>query len=244
MKLFFAGCLDNTEKQIEKQQEYIINRLYSFATEKKPAIKWKRNLILDSGAFTEFTAGRKINIDELISFIKEHKPQNAIQLDKIGDEEETWNRFKYMEKQVKVLPVIHHKASKKHIERVLALNEADYISLGGLVPLARNKKELISWVDYLYSAYPLIRTKRVHCLGIMQKDILERYPFYSADSTSWLSIVRFPKKKRTLERIHQLKEKSKQISRVDAALPAIRKQLDLEKYITNLWEKRGITWEN
>jgi hypothetical protein len=246
MKLFFAGNFDNRSNDYINTNALIKNRLYSFATEKVPARNWKHTLLLDSGAFTEFTTGKQIHINELIQFIKDTKPWNAIQLDKIGDEEETWNRYLYMKsKGVKPLPVIPRDSTKKHIERVLTLSQ-DYICLGGLVPISgiRDRPKLIAWLDYLYREYPNIRNKKVHCLGIMQKVILQRYPFYSADSSSWLSVFRYPIAGQNIDRMRQIGDKTKTKSRYEVVSPYIEKQLQMEKHLTDLWTKRGFTWKD
>lgn len=237
MKLYFAGYFGIELSELKNLVKY---KLYSFATEKKEAVRFgSQGLLLDSGAFTEFTTGKPINIYDLIKFIEDFKPENAIQLDKIGDEDASWERFKIMDTRVKVLPVIHYNASVRHIKRVLNL-ENDYICLGGLVPFSKsyNRHKLIKWCDYLYSNFPQIRIKRVHCLGIMNKEVLSRYPFYSADSSSATSIFRYPGRTKT----KQVEQKIYKKDRLRLITPEIKKQLQLEKYLTKLWESRGVKW--
>lgn len=234
MKIYLAG---NPKAKPRDIREHIDYKLWSYYHEKKQAIEWgSEGQLLDSGAFTAWTKGVEIDIDELIAFIKLHKPENAIQLDVIGKEEETWENYRYMtSKGVEVLPVIHYKASEKHIKRVV--KKADYICLGGLVPLARRKKKLQEWLDYIFT-FEEIRKVKVHCLGITTRWVLERYPFYSVDSTSYLSIFRYPQSD------SYNKVKQKVYSRQRAVLEEIDKTKKLEKYITELWKRRGIIFKD
>lgn len=235
MKIYFAGSFSGVTKELEKIG--IKNKLYSFHNEKKQARDYKGNLMLDSGAFSVLTQGAKIDIDELIAFIKEVKPNSSIQLDVIGDEEKTWANYLYMKERIteqKLLPVIHYKASDKHIKRVL--NENAYTLLGGLVPLTRKKKELFSWLDYLYSTYKL-QNYKIHLLGVTTKSVLERYPVYSSDSSSALSINRYP----SSDKLIIMKQKT--LHYKELYTYGVEPILELEQYITKLWEKRGIKWE-
>ena len=233
MKLYFAGAYG---MQPDVLKEIGIKyKLYSFCNELSLAKKWgSSNLLLDSGAFSAYTQGTTVDIDKLIDFIRTFKPENSIQLDVLGNDETTWINYQYMSKYVKVLPVIHYKASLEHIERVFA--SSDYICLGGLVPHSTKIKVLTSWLDYIFS-FKEARTKRLHCLGISNKTILMRYPFYSVDSTSALSIFRYPS--------DELREKLKQktYTNKDLLKYAVAKQLELEAFITKLWTSRGITWK-
>ena len=235
MKLYFAGSFSGVKAPRLKELG-VQNKLFSYANEKNSAIEWGSNgLMLDSGAFSVFTKGIEVNIDSLIAFIKEHKPEAAIQLDVIGDDEKTWSNYRYMREHVpNVLPVIHYKASDEHIKRVV--EATDYILLGGLVPLTRQKPKLFAWLDYLYANYGL-RHKKIHLLGITTKTVLERYPAYSCDSSSALSINRYP----ASDPLIRMKQKTEHYT--DLYKYGIDEMMNLETYITKLWEKRGIIWQ-
>lgn len=234
MKLYFAG---KGLKINELKKTNVHNKLYSYVNDKKESMEWGPGLMLDSGAFSVLTQGVEVNIDELIEFIKKYKPDQAIQLDVIGDEEKTWENYLYMARELpNILPVIHYMASHKHISRVL--ESADYILLGGLVPL--NRKQKLQWLDYLYSKYKL-QNKKIHLLGVTSREILERYPAYSCDSSSWLR----PRAFGTSTRNEDPKIVSF-LAKINGGLDELSKEinhfLELEKYITKLWERRGIKW--
>lgn len=234
MRLYFAGA---GHIKPEAMKAYgVKNKLYSYANDKKAIQQWgNEGLMLDSGAFTVFTKGININIDELTQFVKHYKPEVAIQLDVIGDEDKTWKNYLYQKQEVDtILPVIHYKASEKHIRRVV--ESSDYILLGGLVPIARQRTKLVAWLDYLYSNFKLYE-KKTHLLGITSRPVLSRYPAYSCDSSSWLSDNRYPADKGTQAFINQKNSNYAALEQNN-----VIKFLQLEKDITKLWESRGITW--
>lgn len=235
MKIYFAGSFSGVKS--DKLRELgVHNKLYSFVNDTKSAVDWgSEGLMLDSGAFTEFTTGKPVNINHLIAFIKKYKPEHAIQLDVIGDDDNTWRNYQYMVDQGldNILPVIHYKASEKHIKRVLAAS--DYVLLGGLVPLTRRPAVLRAWLDYLYSNFGL-KDKKIHALGVTTKWCLQRYPFYSTDSSSALSITRYPSSNKT-EIMHQKTKHYTELYKI-----GIDPILELERETTKLWESRGITW--
>jgi hypothetical protein len=233
MKIYFAG--GPTSSPVFLRSCGVEHKLYSFANDKSAIAKWgSQGLMLDSGAFSVFTGKARVDIDDLIKYIQALNPEVAIQLDVINDDKKTWQNYIYMKKHLpNILPVIHFRASEEHIKQVI--KSSDYILLGGLVPLTRRKKVLFSWLDHLYGTYKL-QHRKIHLLGITTKPVLERYPAYSVDSTSWLSANRYPSQD-NLERIKQKSKDYKQLER-----KAIKRTLELQKYITNLWTSRGITW--
>lgn len=236
MKIYFAGSFSGLTPS-ELRKIGINNKLYSYANDQQQIKLWgNKGLMLDSGAFTVFTKGININITNLTSYIKQLNPEYAIQLDVIGNEEKTWQNYLVQKQDIpNILPVIHYGASDKHIKRVY--ESADYILLGGLVPLTKQKKILVGWLDYLYSKHKLYN-KKTHLLGITTKPILERYPAYSSDSSSALSIVRYPSSDKTTI----MKQKTKHYK--DLYEVGVKPILELETHITNLWEKRGVKWES
>lgn len=101
-----------------------------------------RNLFLDSGAYSAFSRGEKIDIDEYIKFIQKY--QNNIKiyagLDVIGNYIETRKNLEYMEsKGLKPLPTFHFGSPLSELERMI--DKYDYIALGGLVPLSMKRKK-------------------------------------------------------------------------------------------------------
>lgn len=153
----------------------------------------KVSLFLDSGAFSAFSKGVDININEYISFIKENKDYIEVyaNLDVIGDAEATLKNQKIMEKKgLNPLPCFHYGDDIKYLK--LYMQENDYIALGGMVPIS--SKNLILWLDEIFSYIcdnKGIPKVKVHGFGLTSFDLMFRYPWYSVDSTSWVMTGRF-----------------------------------------------------
>jgi hypothetical protein len=147
------------------------------------------NIFLDSGAFSAWSKGTFIKIEEYIEFIKENQKLLSIyaNLDVIDDPEKTWQNQKTMEKAgLSPLPTFHYGNDETYLKRYLA--GYDYIALGGMVPIHNN--DLVLWLDRIFSRYicnadgfPQVK---VHGFGLTALKLLRRYPWYSVDSTSWV----------------------------------------------------------
>ena len=161
------------------------------------------NLFLDSGAFSAFTQGVDIDIDEYIAFIKEHEKYLEVyaNLDVIGSARKTYQNQRYMEKAgLSPLPCYHYGEPVRYLERYV--NNYDHIALGGMVPIST--VYLQKWLDEVWSKY-ICDSKgmpkvKVHGFGLTSHKLMWRYPWYSVDSTSWvvtgrLGSVLVPKKK-------------------------------------------------
>ncbi len=155
----------------------------------------KLSIFLDSGAFSAWSQGVTIDIDEYIAFIKEHQHYLDVYavLDSIGDPEATLRNQDYMEsKGLSPLPCFHYGEDIKYLNEYLSRGY-DYIALGGMVPIGT--AELMTWLDGLFS-HSLCDGKgnptiKVHGFGLTSLPLLLRYPWYSVDSTSWVMIGRF-----------------------------------------------------
>lgn len=154
----------------------------------------KVKLFLDSGAFSAWTKGVEIDIDEYIKFIKKYKKylECYANLDVIGSAEETYKNQKYMEsKGLKPLPVFHLQDKFSWLDRYLD-EGYDYIGIGGIAGKSTvgARKHFLSRVwDRITDekGYPLIKT---HGFGMTAVNLIVQYPWWSVDSTSWLSASR------------------------------------------------------
>jgi hypothetical protein len=154
------------------------------------------SLFLDSGAFSAWSKGHEINIDDYADFIDEYIEYLTVyaNLDVIGDPEATYKNQKYLEEErgLKPLPCFHFGTDVTFLERYLS-EGYEYLALGGMV--GTPAKKLIPWLDYLFSeyltdseGYPLLN---IHGFGVTSLKLLLRFPWYSVDSTSWVKTGRF-----------------------------------------------------
>lgn len=223
---YFTGVAHNSpiaDFLLEKEGTCV---LLSQLNERRNIYKWIERikesnspikLFIDSGAFSAWTKGKLIDVDEYISFINTYKdyltvcasvdtipgkPRTsyiASQEDVAKAAQGTWENFLYMRSKMddvdKLLYTFHAGEPWEFLER--ALNYTDergpinYIAFGGLVG---KSKDVI--ITFLAKAFELVskcdnKNLKIHAFGMTRLDVLEEYPFTSADSTSWLQTANF-----------------------------------------------------
>lgn len=156
------------------------------------------SIILDSGAFSAFSQGSNIDIDEYSNFIKKYISVFDwwfyAWLDVIWDAEISWKNQKYMEwLWLKPLPTYHYWEPLEYLHRYL--NEYDYIGIWWLVPLASKPKKIdeILWYVFHYILKHKLKTK-IHWRWMTNPKFMMKYPFYSVDSSwrvAWWKFNRF-----------------------------------------------------
>jgi hypothetical protein len=159
----------------------------------------KRTVFLDSGAFSMFTQGIKVDLNRYARFVLGNRDifHAVSNLDVIGkgNELESYKRQKQLEtllgKDI-VYPVHHARDQDKWLERYLA-EGYDYIFLGGMVPETTNY--LYIWLDRMFDKYLTnddgTAKVKVHGFGLTTQELMFRYPWYSVDSTRWVMASMF-----------------------------------------------------
>lgn len=158
-----------------------------------------RKVFLDSGAFSAFTKGVDVNLPAYCDYIKRNRDiieevdgsLLASVLDGIGDPLKTWQNQQAMEKLgVRPLPCFHYGEDERYLEWYV--KNYDYITLGGMVPISTPQLKL--WLDRIWEKYLTDGSGRprlkVHGFGLTTVSLMERYPWYSVDSSSWVQIAR------------------------------------------------------
>ena len=167
-------------------------------------------LFIDSGAYSAWSKNKYIDVDDYIKFINENTDKFTLfaSVDDIPGElrrkptlweqrespAKSWHNYLYMREQVKdkdkLLPVFHIGEDFRHLQNMLDATfdgeHIPYIGLGGTVGLACAVKE-----DWYKQCFKIIQQSsnanvKVHAFGMTNLEILENYPFESADSTTWL----------------------------------------------------------
>lgn len=159
-------------------------------------------IMLDSGAFSAWTRGETIDLGDYIKFIVRHREllDIYINLDVIPGRRGGRASVREVERAAAAsfenyqamraagldpLPVFHYGESFDWLERLLD-SGAGYICLGGTVGLRTGVKK-----EFLDKCFTRLTDRegrpfvRVHGLGVTEGKFLMRYPWYSADSTSW-----------------------------------------------------------
>lgn len=152
-------------------------------------------VFLDSGAFSAFTKGVDVDIRGYCDYIKRNLDiiENidgdvcASVLDGIGDPLKTWQNQQTMEQMgVRPLPCFHYGEDERYLEWYI--QHYDYITLGGMVPIST--PQLVYWLDRIWNRYLTDGSGRprlkVHGFGLTAIPLMERYPWYSVDSSSWV----------------------------------------------------------
>lgn len=156
-------------------------------------------LFMDSGAFSMFTLGIDVDLDAYGDYLRSGADyiEVASNVDAIGRGKELvgYQNQKYLESlklPVRVCPVHHARDDDSWL--VKYIDEGyDYIFLGGMVP--ETTGYLIDWLDHIWDKYLALpdgtARVKVHGFGLTTFELMERYPWYSVDSTSWVMIGMF-----------------------------------------------------
>lgn len=206
--LFFAGWGSRDADEYLRSKK--ANRLLSWVNEGRVVDWWYNSglsdkLLIDSGAFSVAHSGKTVDIDVYLKYINEHPNINAwAELDVIPYpvlnsetavycSEASWNNYVYMKEQnpnAPILPLYHFGEPESGLERILNTKVngelASYIGVGGRHGVSTEEQ-----VAYFNDVFTLIKNSdnpdvKVHAFGITVPRILEYFPFYSADSTTWL----------------------------------------------------------
>jgi len=135
-------------------------------------------------------------------------------------------------------------------------SDYDYIAAAGLTRnmiKGETKKQLAKYI------FSMTRDKiKVHGLAVTNQELIKNYPFYSVDSTTWLNGAIYGEyhefengkiiKNMSIRRILRTKDSKKLHLNCNAGTNArikagIISHIKLEKYITEIWKRRGIEWK-
>lgn len=155
-----------------------------------------KTIFLDSGAFSMFTQGIEINVKQYGEYVLANKDifHVASNLDDVTkNEQASWDNQQTLEAMgCAVQPVFHCREDPHWLTRYLDAGY-DYIFLGGMVP--ETTDWLRDWLDNLWSKYLTNKDGmpkvKVHGFGLTTFSLMERYPWYSVDSTSWVMMSSF-----------------------------------------------------
>lgn len=261
MKILVAGS--NTRGAQELCLKHGAPKLYSFLNERSLIEKWddKDLLMVDSGAhtwnkevITTFAAPKKKKIEPAETFIRKyfdffkahcHKRMVFVEFDVYGHLPIEWidqlyKRVMLLNPVAKFMRVYHPILDNGSLDTMRKwIDEGqDYIGIGN------------DSMGILDDIFMLTRDKvRLHGFAMTKMPLMERYPFFSCDSTSPLSSVIFGKYSvppmKFKKRAEVIAEKSIECYHDDyERIENCIKELKIcEKYVTDLWTLKGITWK-
>lgn len=209
--LYFAG---QQAKDIDVYlQERQALRLFSQVNERSGIKLWQdancsSNLFVDSGAFSVAHAGKTVDIDAYIDYINGNPDIPIfVELDEIPFpvlnartakqcSEGSWKNYLYMKERVtsscKLLPLYHFGEPKEGLLRILNTEVngklPDYIGIGGRHGVSTEVQRKYFTEIFAVIQKSLNPNVKVHAFGITVISLLEGFPFYSADSTTWLQL--------------------------------------------------------
>jgi hypothetical protein len=279
VRLYFAG---NTQEEGADAADYatgVRHRLVSFADVdglgRKSFAFWidtrpaGARVFLDSGAFGAYTRGATIELARYCDYVKATMPALAAYaaLDVIGDWRATAVNLDHMRKAgLDPLPVFHVSQESHDVLDGILRDGTGQIAIGGMASERATREIIQRELDACWAVIGRHWPVRVHGFGILAQWALERYPFYSVDSSSaiisagmgrvsrftggqflsdgWREDVR-----RTLDGVvadgvgHNSNGKSKSAhhGRRRRNIEAIHA---LQRHVTDLWAAKGVVWED
>jgi len=162
--MYYAGAECDIYCKVLRERNY--NTLMSFfhmstkykkIGKIKEMLNIKTKLFIDSGAFSAWSLGKHIKLDDYIDFCKRTDADYYAVYDSIGDPKKTLENQKYMEsKGINPIPCFHFGEDWKYLEHYC--KNYDYIAIGGMVG---NRGLIKTWLEVLFTKYPkkIIRKK-------------------------------------------------------------------------------------
>lgn len=207
-------------------------------------------VFLDSGAFSAYTLGVSIDLPTYCEYIKRNMDLWRVEdgvvmasvLDGIGDPLQTYRNQLHMEALgAKPLPCFHAGEDERYLEHYV--KNYEYITLGGMV--GSSTKQLCIWLDRMWERYLTDGSGRprlkVHGFGITAIPIMDRYPWHSVDSSSWIQSAAFGSI--ITPQWGPLSVSEKSPSRHDAGQHATTLTAIEQDYVLQMLESQGFTYE-
>lgn len=211
-------------------------------------------VFLDSGAFSAWTLGTVVDLPAYCEYIKRNSDILRIDgnvvmasvLDAVGDPLGTYRNQLHMEYLgVRPLPCFHKGEDERYLQYYV--QNYEYITLGGMV--GSSVEQLRVWLDRMWDRYlaphgkPLVR---VHGFGMTSVDLMQAYPWYSIDSSSWIQMAAFGNvmwPREPVERSTPLKVSEKSPSKHDAGQHITTLTKIEQDYVLCQLESKGFTLE-
>lgn len=207
-------------------------------------------VFLDSGAFSAWTLGATMSLPDYCDYIKtnmdilrvEDGDVMASVLDGIGDPLQTWrNQYEMELRGVRPLPCFHFGEPEEYLEHYV--KNYNYITIGGMV--GKTPETLTRWLDRMWDRHMVDGSGRakikVHGFGLTSIPLMERYPWYSCDSSSWIQATAFGTV--VSPQFGPLRVSDKSPSRHDAGQHVCNLSQQEQEAVFRHFEQAGFTYE-
>lgn len=193
--------LNEREKEVVENLPHILESWHYVG--KQSFVDHMRNnnaqIFLDSGAFSAWTLGVTLSIEEYCNYITRNRDilrteDGAVMasvMDGIGDPLQTYrNQLEMEARGVTPLPCFHFGEDERFLDYYV--ENYEYITIGGMV--GKSVATLNTWLDRVWprmvdgSGKPKLK---VHAFGITSVSVMQDYPWYSCDSSSWIQAAAF-----------------------------------------------------
>lgn len=225
--------------------------------------KYNKKIYLDSGVFTARKKGEEINIKELISYTRKNEEYilYVFNIDSGPAEKQLQNYLTMKSAGCNVLPIWHNTMKLDMLLPFTDNNDYIAISESFMEKGWKSFDILDSFFEFLYKHN--LKYVKVHALGLERADILTRYPFYSSDSSTFqknyifgqicnfngLSMRPFnpkddlPKALKINSRAFEMIGRTYEARDLRIANAVLQRER-LQIYLTDLWTKRGVIWQD
>ena len=160
---------------------YMTNGLVEYWDSNRSHIR----MIVDSGAFTNWKAGKETSVDEYMAFIDglPVKPWGYFTLDRIGDPITTKDNYQTMiSNGFDPIPIFTRGTPISELDSLYEQNEVVGIGVG----VGSN-----NYLGYLKHVVEQNRGRNLHWLGVAIPSMIANYKPYSCDASSWESGGRY-----------------------------------------------------
>jgi len=273
MRLYFAAgeveklvkiCLAAGGKNMLGSFPKIVGRANYLS---KAPISGCNSFFLDSGAFSAFTLGTPIDVQQYGAYLVQNKRWLGIyaNLDVIGDWRATHKNQLYLEQLgLTPLPVFHLASPAEPWEHLKDLVQRyDYLAIGGVATTQFTVKEKAAFLDKCWSIvgaeWKRGRQVKIHGFGVTSNWAVKNYPWFSVDSAAWSIAggcgVMYKFTGTGLVSCHYTDTDAADFKRRNALAGSgttryiIRSQINVVEmlkfadFVTTVWKHRGVTWD-
>ena len=198
-QLYFAGSAPQEVDEFLVKKGY--NRLFSQLNDRSRIKRWmgykdehpSMKLFVDSGAFSAYTKGKEIDLDDYIAYLNEYGKYFNVYLDAPRI---SWENFLHMRERLdkslwdRFIPVFHEGEDFKWLENMLTYKDADgnplaYIGISPHTETTTDRR-LVFCKEVFRRIKRLNPQVKTHGFGMTALNILQYIDFTSVDSTTWL----------------------------------------------------------